>query len=427
MQDGDERNKDEKKADGKELDDGKSMSNEEGERGGKDNFIKSSLIVAEYWDLLFLSIALMDDKEDSKHRPSYGLNQGYGSLQNITYTQSQIVKYADEDDDEVEEDDEEEQEQEQEETNVGDNDTQQNGNHENNDNQFDDDEEDEDDDNDDENRRKDSVNLQRHPKKRKLKSLLSSYAFAPRVPPPSMAPPPKSSFGGRNTLTDWSEHETFVLLDAWGERFFQCGRKSLRSEEWQEVADRVSQESKIERTDSQCRNRLDTLKKKYKKEKASLTGSRIVNTKWVYFKKIDMLLSGENVSLNPSSVHLNLANGVDDMRDSDSQENDDDDSDLLPLPPKKLKSKEGGGGGGGGGGGSFRLLAESINKFSEIYEKIENAKIQQMIELEKMRMEFQKDLEMQKRKILDKAQAEITKVREGDYEENDGSAENVSG
>ncbi|CAI9281239.1 unnamed protein product [Lactuca saligna] len=370
---------------------------------------------------------MADTQEDSNYRPNYGLNQGF--------TQSQIVgKYADEDDDEAEEDDEE-QEQEQEETDVGDNEmngtsTQQNGNDNDHHHQYDDDEDDDndddDDDGDDNTRRMTSVNLQRHPKKRKLKSLLSSFEFSPRVAPPSSVAPPKPSFGGRNTLTDWSEHETFVLLDAWGERFLQCGRKSLRSEEWQEVADRVSQESKIERTDSQCRNRLDTLKKKYKKEKASLTGSRGVNTKWVYFKKMDMLLSGENAYMNPND-NLNPANGVDDMRDSggnsDSQEGDDD-SDLLP--PKKLKFK-GGGGGGGGGGGSFRLLAESINKFSEIYEKIENGKIQQMIELEKMRMDFHKDLEMQKRKILDRAQAEITKVRQGDYEENDGSAENVSG
>lgn len=387
----------------------------------------------------------MDDTgEGSKYPPNYGLNQGYGSLQhpkasvhNVPYVQSQqiVSKYVDEDDDEVEEDEEEE-EQEQE-TNAGDDEMngaiQQNGD-DDNDNQYDDN--DDDGDGGDHNGRNDTVNLQRHPKKRKLKSLLSSYEFAPRVPPPAMAPTstPKPSFGGRNTLTDWSEHETFVLLEAWGDRFLQCGRKSLRSEEWQEVADRVSQDSKIERTDSQCRNRLDTLKKKYKKEKANLEGSRSVNTKWVYFKKMDMLLSsnphqtglshgvdsGENAFLNPSG------NGVDEMRDSagnsDSQDDDDDDDDSDLVPPKKSKSKA-----DRSGGGSFRLLADSINKFSEIYEKIENSKIQQMIELEKMRMDFHRDLELQKRQILDRAQAEITKARQGDYEENDASAENVSG
>lgn len=362
-----------------------------------------------------------DSREDSKYASNYGLNQGYGSSQlpkvsvnHVNYTQSQVAgKYVDEDDDEVEEEDEE---LEQEETNVGDNemngDDDDDDDHEDNDNRY------EDDGGEDHNGRKvnDSVILQRHPKKRKLKSLLLSYEFAPRVPPPTSARKP--SFGGRNTLTDWTEHETFVLLEAWGDRYLQCGRKSLRSEEWQEVADRVNQISKIERTDSQCRNRLDTVKKKYKKEKANLKGGKGVNTKWVYFKKMDMLLSSNPIT---PCVNLNAANGVDDTRgssgNSDSQEgedDDDDDSDLLP--PKKPKPEV-----------SFKLLADSINKFSEIYEKIEKSKIQQMIELEKMRMDFHKDLELQKRQILDRAQAEITKVRHGDYEDNDVSAENVSG
>ncbi|PWA87546.1 trihelix protein [Artemisia annua] len=376
------------------------------------------------------------EREDSKYAVNYGTNQGYGSMQvpkelvrNVPYTQSQMVtKY--EDDDEVE--DEEEEQEPEEERNVGDNEV--NGSaHQIG---VDDDDEDDDDGN---NGINNSVNMQRHPKKRKLKSLLLSYELAPRVPPVTPAPTSgrKYSYGGRNTLTDWTEHETFVLLEAWGDRFLQCGRKSLRSEEWQEVADRVSQVSKMERSDSQCRNRLDTLKKKYKKEKANINGSRGVNSKWVYFKKMDMLLSSsiqqagsvsrgvdsrENVFRNPS-VPLSITNGVDESRDSagnsESQEGDDD-SDLLP--PKKLKSVS-----DRNSGSSFKLLADSINKFSKIYERIENSKIQQMIELEKMRMDFQRDLEMQKRQILDRAQSEISKVRQGNYDDNDVSAENVSG
>lgn len=330
-----------------------------------------------------------------------------------------LPNYVDEDDDEVEEDEE------QQEGDAVDSEMngaiQQNGDDVDNDNDDDTDEEDEN------YTRNDSF---RHPKKRKLKSLLSSFAFAPRVPPPPLPQTPvtvstsKSSFGGRNTLTDWSEHETFVLLEAWGERFLQRGRKSLRSEEWQEVAEKVSHESKIERTDTQCRNRLDTLKKKYKKEKPLST------TKWVYFKKMDALMSstrqqsglscgvdsGEYVFMNPT-VYLDRANGLDEMRDSpgntDSQEGDDD--------SERLKMK-----GERGNGGLFKLLADSINKFSEIYEKTENGKRKQMVELEKMRMDFYKELELQKRQILDRARDEIVKIRQGDYEENE-FAENISG
>ncbi|GJZ01149.1 hypothetical protein Tco_0519110 [Tanacetum coccineum] len=291
------------------------------------------------------------DREDSKYAVNYGMNQGYGLTQvpkglvrNVPYAQSQMVtKY--EDDDEVE--DEEEGQEPEEERNVADNEvngsTHQIG--------VDDDDEDDDGDGDGNNGINNSVNMQRHPKKRKLKSLLLSYELAPRVPPVTPAPTSgrKYSYGGRNTLTDWTEHETFVLLEAWGDRFLQCGRKSLRSEEWQEVADRVSQVSKMERQGAFHFHRSDSRK-----------------------------------SFRNPSVPLSITNGVDESRDSagnsESQEGDDD-SDLLP--PKKLKSVS-----DRNSGSSFKLLADSINKFSKIYERIENSKIQQMIELEKMRMDF---------------------------------------
>lgn len=370
----------------------------------------------------------MDTEDDARYPPiAYGVNQSYGSSsrQKLTgrnasaFTHNGNSRYVEEND--VDEDDEyveDEEDEDHEENGV-----QRLGY------------EDEDDDDDD------YGDIQRHPKKRKLKSLLSSYEFAPRVPAPSVAPPPappKSAFGGRNSVADWSEHETFILLDAWGDKFLQHGRKSLRSEEWQEVAEKVSQESKIDRTDSQCRNRLDTLKKKYKKEKAKLSGCD--GSRWVYFKKMDTLMcsqpqqsglscgvdSGEYVFMNPRD-YLNRANGLDEMRDSpgnseSAEGEEEEDSEGLP-PRKKKKGEE-------GNGTSFKLLADSIQKFSDIYEKIENSKRQQMLELEKMRMDFHRDLELQKRQILERAQAEIAKIRQGDdddEEENDVSAENISG
>ncbi|GJR20474.1 hypothetical protein Tco_0969001 [Tanacetum coccineum] len=47
-------------------------------------------------------------------------------------------------------------------------------------------------------------------------------------------------------------------------------------------------------------------------------------------------------------------------------------------------------------GNSFKLLADSVNKFSKIYSRIENSKIYQMIDVEKMRMDFQRYVEIQR-------------------------------
>ncbi|GAB4842162.1 hypothetical protein Ancab_012120 [Ancistrocladus abbreviatus] len=392
----------------------------------------------------------MDKAEDDARYPpnSYGVNnqQGYGSLQrqklpvrNATYPRPLGNQYPDEEDDEEDE--------------LGEEEAEGNGVHcvgiVGKDNYVDEDDEDddEDDDDDDDDDLDDGGNygrgtgdgaVGRHAKKRKLKNLISNYEFVPRLRAPSVAAAASSarpSFGGRNSLADWTEPETFVLLDAWGDRFLQLGRKSLRLEEWQEVAEKVSQGSKIERTDTQCRNRLDTLKKKYKKEKMRLTENRGGTSKWVYFKKMDMLMSspaqqaglscgmdsGEYVFMNPR-VYLNRANGLDEMRDSpgnsESSKGEDDDSEGPPPNRKRKKEKT-------RQGSSFQLLADSIQKFSEIYEKIESKKRQQMLELEKMRMDFQREMEMQSREILERAQAEIAKIRRGDDEENDASAENV--
>ncbi|RVW88013.1 Trihelix transcription factor ASIL2 [Vitis vinifera] len=157
--------------------------------------------------------------------------------------------------------------------------------------------------------------------------------------------------------------------------------------------------------------------------------------KWVYFKKMDMLMSaaprqaglscgldsGEYVFMNPR-VYLNRPNGLDEMRDSPgnsgSSGGEEDDSDGLP-PKRKSCGQD------NNEGSSFRLLANSIQKFSEIYEKIENSKRQQMVELEKMRMDFHRDLELQKRQIVERAQAEIAKIRQGDDEETEVSTENA--
>lgn len=275
----------------------------------------------------------------------------------------------------------------------------------------------------------------RRQKKRRLESLVSQYEFAPRV----NANLQKPSFSARDSPADWTENASFVLLEVWGDRFVQLGRKSLRSEDWVDVAEKVSEMCKVERTHAQCRNRLDTLKKKYKKEKAKMEEMGAYYGKWVFFKKMDMLLnssprqqsalacgvdSGEYVFMNPK-VYLSRSNALDEMMDSPG-ESDSDGDDSDGLPPKRRGEED--------DGSSFRLLADSIQKFGAIYEKIEDSKRQQMLDLERMRMEFHTELELQKKQILERAQAEIAKIRQGDDDDDDDdetdtdeSAGNVSG
>ncbi|KAK9102195.1 hypothetical protein Sjap_019449 [Stephania japonica] len=303
--------------------------------------------------------------------------------------------------------------------------------------------------------------LERRRKRRKLRSSAMAYEFAPRVAAaavataaatPSVAAAALASAGNvpkakslyeHSPLPDWSEPLTFMLIDAWG-AFLQNGKKSLRSDEWVEVAKKISNVSKTAMTDSQCRNRLHTLKKKYKIEKAKLEQNSSYYSSWPYFRKLDKYLSppprqpglpcgldsGEYVFMD-RDIYLGRANGMDEMRDSpgnsESSEGDDNHSDGLPPKKGRYHRK-----GSSDENSSFRLLANSIHKFGEIYEKIENNKRQQMLELEKMRMEFHRDLELQKKQIMERAQAEIAKLQNdddddgNDDDEIDVSAENTS-
>lgn len=379
----------------------------------------------------------MDDTEDDARYPAkhYSLNHhtSYNSAhrsklptRNASFTQVFNDQY--EDDDEDDEQEFNDMEEDEEENGVGNN------------------EEDEDEDEDEleHEHEEDQFNYRpaiedeeedfdRQPKKRKLKNLVPDYEFPSRAanPPAGGSRAPSSV---RNSQADWTDHATFVLLDVWGDRYIQMGKKSLRSDDWNEVAEKVSETTKVEMTDTQCRSRFDTLKNRYKKEKTKLEEMG-GGSKWVFYKKMDMLLgswprqssglacgvdSGEFVFMNPE-VYLNYSNGFDEMRDSpaNSESGEDDDSDGLPPRRSKL--------GGEDEGSSFRLLADSVQKFGEIYEKIESSKRQQMMELEKMRMDFHRDLELQKKQILERAHAEIEKIRQGDDEDTDASAENLSG
>lgn len=250
-----------------------------------------------------------------------------------------------------------------------------------------------------------------------------NYQFAPRL----------------DAGIDWSEKGTFVLLDIWGERFLQLGRSSLRNEDWNDVVERVSEVTRAKLSVLDCRNRLNALKTRYKKEKMKLGGASMTgnnNSKWVYFKKMDSLMtmsprqlqqqeqcglacgvdSGEFVFMNPR-VYLDHSNALDEMRDSpgNSESNEDEEDNDEDDKEEDEEEEE-----------SYRMLSESIKRVGEIYEKIEDSKRQHMMELERMRAEFQRDLELQKKEIIDRTRSEISKLSQGDdAHDSECSAENV--
>eukprot|EP00262_Sarcandra_glabra_P013198 TRINITY_DN3612_c0_g1_i1.p1 TRINITY_DN3612_c0_g1~~TRINITY_DN3612_c0_g1_i1.p1 ORF type:complete len:270 (+),score=37.79 TRINITY_DN3612_c0_g1_i1:265-1074(+) len=229
----------------------------------------------------------------------------------------------------------------------------------------------------------------------------------------------------------WSEGATLTLIEAWGDRYLQLSRGNLRQKDWKEVADAVNGRQngvKPRKTDIQCKNRIDTLKKKYKVEKSKLAPS-----KWPFYSRLDLLI-GASVPKTHSVITFKP---------------------IKPNPNPNLAVYSGGGGGGsssksrmnslgssesshgGSSGGNdedavfdggvgkhrrdsdsseaFGELARAIVRFGEIYERIESSKQQQMMELERQRMEFVKELEYQRMQMFMEAQLELEKMKRPKY------------
>ncbi|KAL3522481.1 hypothetical protein ACH5RR_015315 [Cinchona calisaya] len=273
----------------------------------------------------------------------------------------------------------------------------------------------------------------------------------------------------------WSEEATSTLVDAWGRRYLELNRGNLRQKDWQEVADAVNARhghtKKTRRTDVQCKNRIDTLKKKYKIEKAKIAESNeTLISSWPFFTRLDDLI-GSNLKNQPSQKVLPLVNSysqsplslpsppmgiplynkkppqllppaplavvepvvlpqkrqfsaVDDSyfrnnysamaaaaaaaaEDVEEDEEEDEGTEEDEEEEEVEEREEGTAGEEG-----MRQLAKAIERFGEIYERVENMKQRQMVELEKQRMQFAKDLEVQRMQLFMDTQVQLEKIKQ---------------
>ena len=107
------------------------------------------------------------------------------------------------------------------------------------------------------------------------------------TPPPSTTATPHRTMPVREDC--WSEEATSTLVDTWGRRFVELNKGNLRQKDWQDVADAVNalhgHTKKTFRSDVQCKNRIDTIKKKYKVEKARVLESNgSFASTWPFFE-----------------------------------------------------------------------------------------------------------------------------------------------
>ncbi|KAM7499392.1 hypothetical protein LguiA_023806 [Lonicera macranthoides] len=249
--------------------------------------------------------------------------------------------------------------------------------------------------------------------------------------------------GGREDC--WSEGSTETLIEAWGDRYLRLNRGNLRQKDWIEVSDAVNSRRsslKSPRTDVQCKNRIDTLKKKYKLHKSKPSPSP---SNWPFYFRLDHLIGPNAVTPpnnkkqhKPTAVNFNIkpinpnpnpkpnpsaavvysagssSMSKQQLNSSESSlrevDDDDDDDDVLfggshdagGMRKNRVEFSE--------EEEAYKELARAVLRFGEIYERIENSKQKQMMELEKQRMEFTKDLEFQRMNMFMDAQLQLEKM-----------------
>ncbi|KAJ6900128.1 hypothetical protein NC652_026306 [Populus alba x Populus x berolinensis] len=102
----------------------------------------------------------------------------------------------------------------------------------------------------------------------------------------------------------WSDGAPDTLIEAWGGRYINLNRGNVGQKDWKEVADTVNNRQngvKPKKTDVLCKNRIVTLKKKYKIEKSKPTP-----LSWPPCYRLDSLIGTNSNTTNtdkkPTSV-----------------------------------------------------------------------------------------------------------------------------
>ncbi|PWA61753.1 trihelix protein [Artemisia annua] len=188
----------------------------------------------------------------------------------------------------------------------------------------------------------------------------------------------------------WTESATKTLIDSWGERYLKLNRGNLRQADWLDVAHAVNSTrdiSKPPRSGIQCKNRLDTVKKKYKVEK-----SKNIESKWPFFKKMDYLLAGGKLMKSKGGLSVFRLPG---------------EGESVSDVSEKVEF----GGDGGNGCSGDEELGKAFVRFAEVYERVENSKWDAFVKMEKERLEFVKEVEFGRVKMLMETQVEIEKIR----------------
>ncbi|KAE8714738.1 hypothetical protein F3Y22_tig00110194pilonHSYRG00139 [Hibiscus syriacus] len=125
---------------------------------------------------------------------------------------------------------------------------------------------------------------------------------------PKKHPANTANAGGGDRLKrdEWSEGAVSSLLEAYENKWVLRNRAKLKGQDWEDVARYVSARAnciKSPKTQTQCKNKIESMKKRYRSESATADRSS-----WPLYPRLDLLLRGTTApppppqQLQPSAV-----------------------------------------------------------------------------------------------------------------------------
>ncbi|KAI4332966.1 hypothetical protein L6164_017830 [Bauhinia variegata] len=102
--------------------------------------------------------------------------------------------------------------------------------------------------------------------------------------------------GDRLKRDEWSEGAVSSLLEAYESKWVLRNRAKLKGHDWEDVARHVSSRAnstKSPKTQTQCKNKIESMKKRYRSESASADASS-----WPLYSRLDLLLRGTGPASN---------------------------------------------------------------------------------------------------------------------------------
>ncbi|KAL9298342.1 hypothetical protein ACSQ67_024238 [Phaseolus vulgaris] len=263
-------------------------------------------------------------------------------------------------------------------------------------------------------------------------------------------------FGGGDRVKrdEWSEGAVSTLLEAYEAKWVLRNRAKLKGHDWEDVARRVSSRAtstKSPKTSTQCKNKVESMKKRYRSESATAEHP----SSWPLYSRLDLLLRGTGpllssppplLTVTPSSAEppqpsppsepLAIAqnshgsNGVDDklvkedvlaaksFEHVSSKNPLDTDSSTPALYSKKEemrcnKRKKKGIENTGRRRKEYMEIAESLRWLAEAMIRSEEARMETMKEIERMRVEAEAkrgEMDLKRTEIIANTQLEIARI-----------------